>query len=556
MPHGFGCDQIRELIAQYQQDDDVMASSFLTTILLVTTDRTLHDDVIQLLKSLGCKAIYLLTQPLVPKGPFFYSSEGIFRAARLYADTEEAFTLSTSAVSSKEYNRYQTVNASAYGATTLCIAVPSRLYATTKPLAGMRVAVKDVFHLNGVRTTCGNRAYGKLCGPWDVSSAAVQKVLDLGGIVVGKTKTAEFAGSQEVIGDWADYSYAFNARADGYIRCTGSSTGSASAVTAYSWVDIGLGSDAGGSVRDPAVAHGIYGFRPSHDGSLERNTPALCDSKGPHTWAEIYGLGMIDFGQHWLDACHTRTQTFRPLRLLVINEYASDRDDVQKIFDAFVSKLSKWLDVKTTSISLESMWQSTKPDSVPAAESFAAYFSRCFMEVLASDYWSSTARFRDDYKQQFGATPYVCKVTQWLWDFGSSITTDQRQQAITRVGVHNAWFNQQVLGGGDECILLIPRYDLNYRDEYLPPPEQREFFGFDSNLHATFAGLPHLIMPIGQSTFNSVISHREEVFPVSMGIIGSKGTDIGLLRMVEDFLISTGLPTGVLTGKTAFLYHE
>jgi len=53
-------------------------------------------------------------------------------------------------------------------------------------------------------------------------------VRELGAIVVGKTKTAEFAGSQEVIGDWVDYSSVFNTRADGYLRYTGSSTGSAS----------------------------------------------------------------------------------------------------------------------------------------------------------------------------------------------------------------------------------------------------------------------------------------------------------------------------------------
>lgn len=138
------------------------------------------------------------------------------------------------------------LNASAYGATTLCVAVPSRHYFTTSsefPLAGLRVAVKDMFHLRGVRTTCGNRAYADLYSNQDVTSATVQKLIDQGAIIVGKTKTAEFGGSQEVIGDWSDFSYAFNPRADGYLRCTGSSTGSASGITSYPWLDVGLGSD-------------------------------------------------------------------------------------------------------------------------------------------------------------------------------------------------------------------------------------------------------------------------------------------------------------------------
>lgn len=141
---------------------------------------------------------------------------------------------------------YECVNASAYGTSNLCIAVPSRLYFTRTselPLAGVRISIKDIFHLKGVVTTHGNRAYADLYGIQHVNSASVQDVIDKGAIIVGKTKTAEFAGSQEVEGDWADYSCPKNPRADGYLRSTGSSTGSASSVASYSWLDGSLGSD-------------------------------------------------------------------------------------------------------------------------------------------------------------------------------------------------------------------------------------------------------------------------------------------------------------------------
>lgn len=141
---------------------------------------------------------------------------------------------------------YQSITASAYGSSTLRVAVPSRLYFTPSehlPLAGVRLSVKDLFHLKGVPTTHGNRAYARLYGEKQVTSAAVQDAINKGAIIVGKTKTAEFAGSQEVEGDWADYSCPFNPRADGYLRSTGSSTGSASGVASYSWLDGSLGSD-------------------------------------------------------------------------------------------------------------------------------------------------------------------------------------------------------------------------------------------------------------------------------------------------------------------------
>jgi len=81
-PHGVYCDQIRDLVLQYEQQDDVMAPGFLGTIVFVTKDQTLGEDALQLLGSLGCSVVYLLPQPLIQRGPFFYSSEG----------TEEAFT--------------------------------------------------------------------------------------------------------------------------------------------------------------------------------------------------------------------------------------------------------------------------------------------------------------------------------------------------------------------------------------------------------------------------------------------------------------------------------
>lgn len=107
----------------------------------------------------------------------------------------------------------------------------------------MRVAVKDHFHLKGVHTGCGNRAYRSLSKVSQASFNTIKSVVDLGGIIVGKTKSVEFGGSQEVIGDWCDYFYPLNARGDGYIAATGSSTGSASSLTAYPWPDITLVTD-------------------------------------------------------------------------------------------------------------------------------------------------------------------------------------------------------------------------------------------------------------------------------------------------------------------------
>ncbi len=60
-----------------------------------------------------------------------------------------------------------------------------------------------------------------------------------------------------------DYHASFNSRGDGYGDPSGSSTGPGSAVCAHDWVDVGIGSDTGGSIRGPSDVNGIYGIRPS-----------------------------------------------------------------------------------------------------------------------------------------------------------------------------------------------------------------------------------------------------------------------------------------------------
>jgi hypothetical protein len=107
------------------------------------------------------------------------------------------------------------------------------------PLSGFRIAIKDLFDLKGVHTGRGNRAY-RACYPESGhTSEFTKRAIEAGAVIVGKTKTAELGGSQEVVADWTDYSYAFNPRADEYIVACGSSTGSTSALASYSWLDVG-----------------------------------------------------------------------------------------------------------------------------------------------------------------------------------------------------------------------------------------------------------------------------------------------------------------------------
>ncbi len=124
-------------------------------------------------------------------------------------------------------------------------------------LAGLSAAVKDMYDITGTRTGGGNPDWLAAQKPASSNAAAVQKILDAGAEIIGKTVCDEFFFS--VAGVNAHYGTPENPRAPGRIP-GGSSSGSASA-TASGACDFALGSDTGGSVRVPAALCGLYGIR-------------------------------------------------------------------------------------------------------------------------------------------------------------------------------------------------------------------------------------------------------------------------------------------------------
>jgi amidase len=133
-------------------------------------------------------------------------------------------------------------------------------HAPSGPLSGLTFAAKDLFDVAGYPTSAGSPHMLAMSGVKTRTAPTVQKLLDSGARLVGKTITDELAFSMS--GKNAHFGTPVNGGAPDRIP-GGSSSGSAAAVS-NGLCDFALGTDTGGSVRAPANHCGLFGIRPTH----------------------------------------------------------------------------------------------------------------------------------------------------------------------------------------------------------------------------------------------------------------------------------------------------
>jgi amidase len=365
--------------------------------------------------------------------------------------------------------------------------------AASGPLAGLSAVVKDMYDIAGERTGCGNPDWLATRQPAASHCPPVQKILDAGATIVGKTVCDEFFYS--VTGANAHYGTPLNARAPGRLP-GGSSAGSAAACGA-GLCDFALGSDTGGSVRIPASFNGIYGLRPTHERIEHGGVADMAPSFDVPGWFAATPGVFRNVGTVLLDAGRVPAKIER---VIVLDDaFAQAEPRVAEMLRALVGHMRDTLPGPTHG--------TIAPDGFDP-------WREAFRIIQAYETWQSFGGFVAKHRPKIG--PGIRE----RMDFAASVTKEQVDAACA-VQLKARAHIRSVAAPGTVLVLptapsIAPRVDT-------PAGDLEDFRVRVMRLTCTAgcAGLPQMSIPAG--TLDGC--------PIGLSFIGWAGGDEALLDL-------------------------
>lgn len=177
-------------------------------------------------------------------------------------------------------------------------------------------------------------------------------------------KPSQFANGETATADWVDYHSPFNPRGDGYQDPSSSSSGAGASIASYEWLDLAVGSDTGGSIRNPAEVQGVFGNRPSFGlVALDHVMPLSehLDTAGfltrdPHLWDVAQS---VLYGDNYTSFAGGVEAPAYPKTIYTVDFPTNVSSDADAILINFANKLASFVGGSATALNLSEAWESS-----------------------------------------------------------------------------------------------------------------------------------------------------------------------------------------------------
>ncbi|MFE0019025.1 amidase [Mesorhizobium sp. NPDC059054] len=375
-------------------------------------------------------------------------------------------------------------------------------HAQSGPLAGLTLAVKDIFDVAGYVTGCGNPDRAETGQPAPSTAPTVQRLLDAGARFVGKTQTDELAFS--LMGQNAHLPHPVNPAAPD--RVTGGSSSGSAAAVAGGLANIATGSDTGGSIRAPASFCGLVGLRTTHGAISLQGTMPLAPSFDTFGWfardIDIYEkVAQVVFGASNA-ALPSRAFRLSTLDALLLGK--AEAEEYRRMIRAIAPVLGTLQGAPALTHGLDELYW-------------------CFRKLQAHEAWGSHGAWISEKDRRLG--PGVKE----RFAFGASIDAATVKE---ETAYRNAFRTELADRLGDDGILVLPT---------VPGVAPLAASSFEETqtyreraLHllclSGLSGFPQLTLPLG--TIDNA--------PFGISLLGPAGSDLALIRLGRRILETTG----------------